>query len=208
MCFNATITTPLSVAIEMYKLAILEELNYPLYGQNRIAFTNPFLPMISEGRVLSLSKWGLIPNWVNDCTKATDISKYTLNARVETITHKPSFKYSVNKGRVVIMFDGFYEWKHVGKNKIPYYVSSKNEKPLLIAGLTSQWRGIDTFSIITTDALGIMKEVHNTKERMPYFIHEDHMDEWLNSEIKYDEIIQVVSPIFEHLKAVERDPKS
>lgn len=191
----------------MYKLEILEELNYSMYGENRIAFTNPFLPMISEGRVLNLSKWGLIPNWINDCNRASDISKYTLNARVETIMEKPSFKFSINKGRVVIMFDGFYEWKHIGKDKIPFYISSKDNKPLLIAGLTSQWRGVDTFSIITTDALGIMKEVHNTKERMPFFIDESDMDNWLNSSKDYNCIIEEVSPIYKHLKAEERDPK-
>lgn len=206
MCFNATITTPLHIIVEEYRLEVLGELNYSQYGQNRIAFTHPFIPMISQGRKLSLGKWGLIPHWVNDCTKADDISKYTLNARVETITEKPSFKYSVNKGRVVIVFDGFFEWKHVGKQKIPYYVSSTNGKPLVMAGIVSQWRGIDTFSIITTQALGIMKEVHNSKERMPYFIHEDDMDTWLDSTIKYDDVIGEVSPIFEHLKATQRTP--
>lgn len=201
MCFNATLTTPLNIVEATYNLQTNNSLNYNLYGENRVAFTHPFLPVVHTGRVLDLGKWGLIPNWVNNCTKADEISKMTLNARVETITEKPSFKNYVDKGRVVVIFDGFYEWKHVGKDKIKYYISA--EKPLLIAGISSTWGGVDTFSIITTEAFGIMKEIHNTKERMPYFLSEEDMDNWLNPEIPFKRVINSVEPIYRHLNAVE-----
>lgn len=206
MCFNATVTTPLDVAQEIYDLKVLEELNYSQYNENRIAFTHPFLPIISEGKVLSLGKWGLIPSWVKECKKSEEIVKYTLNARVETLTEKPSFKGSVNKGRVVVMFDGFYEWQHRGKEKVPHYISSIDKKPLLMAGLVSTWSGIDTFTIVTTEAKGIMKEVHNSKERMPYFLNYSVLEEWLNSKTPYIEVIKDLTPEYEHLQAIERSP--
>lgn len=204
MCFNATLTTPIEVAQKIYNLKVKEVLEYSLYGENRNAFSHPFLPIVVENRNLTLGKWGLIPRWVNGCDKATEISKYTLNARVETVREKPSFKYSVDSDRVIVIIDGFYEWKHLGRKKIPYYISA--DKPLLIAGLKSIWSGFNTFSLITTSALGIMKEIHNSKERMPFFISEDDMDIWLNSKIPFSDVIEDVLPKYDHISAVERSP--
>lgn len=206
MCFNATLTTPLETAQRIYSLQVERDLNYNRYNENLIGFTHPFIPVIYEKRKLDFAKWGLIPGWVKECKKAEDIQKYTLNARVETLEEKPSFKYSLNKGRVIVMFDGFYEWKHVGKEKIPYYISS--DKPLIIAGLSSNWMGCDTFTLITTKALGVMKKIHNSKERMPFFIKEKDMDLWLDSSIAYSNVINRIEPEYRHLTPVQKGPNS
>lgn len=205
MCFNATIMTPLEVAQKEYNLKISEGFSYAGYGDYKVAFTHPFLPIVLENRVLALGKWGLIPSWVRECKKSEEIVKYTLNARVETITEKPSFKGAVDKGRIIILIDGFYEWKHVDGKKIPYYISGINNKPLLVAGLSSSWGGINTFSIITTEALGIMREVHNSKLRMPFFLDKNNMDMWLDSDISYKDL-KKLEPSFNHLKAVGKAP--
>jgi putative SOS response-associated peptidase YedK len=42
------------------------------------------------------------------------IKAYTLNARIETIKEKPSFKGAV-KNRCLIIADGFYEWQWLDK---------------------------------------------------------------------------------------------
>ena len=206
MCFNATIMTPLKVAQKEYDLKMAKDFSYAGYGDYKVAFTHPFLPIVLENRVLELGKWGLIPSWVRECRKAEDIVKYTLNARVETLTEKPSYKGSVNKGRILILLDGFYEWKHVDGKKIPYYISSNDGKPLLAAGLVSAWGGINTFSMITTEALGIMREVHNSKMRMPYFINSDNIDIWLDSNISFNSLIKEIGPFYEHLSAIEKNP--
>lgn len=206
MCFNATIMTPLDVAQKEYNLKISNGFEYNGYGDYKVAFTHPFLPIVLEDRILELGKWGLIPNWVRECKKSEEIVKYTLNARVETLTEKPSFKGSVNNGRIIVLLDGFYEWKVEGSKKTPYYVSASNEKPLLAAGLVSPWGGINTFSIITTEALGIMREVHNSKMRMPYFLEKDNMDDWLNSKIPFNTIIKELKPSFNNLLAVPKSP--
>ncbi len=206
MCFNATIMTPLEVAQKEYDLKMAKDFVYAGYGDYKVAFTHPFLPIVLEDRVLELGKWGLIPSWVRECRKAEDIVKYTLNARVETLTEKPSFKGSVNNGRVLILLDGFYEWKHVDGKKIPYYVSSNDGKPLLAAGLVSAWGGVNTFSMVTTEALGLMREVHNSKMRMPYFIDSDNIDHWLDSNIPFNSLINEINPFYEHLSAIEKKP--
>lgn len=206
MCFNATIMTPLEVAQKEYNLKREREFKYNGYGDYKVAFIHPYLPIVLENRVLDVAKWGLIPSWVRECKKSEEIVKYTLNARVETVTEKPSFKGSVNKGRILILFDGFYEWKHVDKQKIPYYISRSDGKPLLAAGLLSPWGGINTFTMITTEAQGIMREVHNSKLRMPFFIDIKNVDMWLDSKLPFNQVINEIEPTYTELIAEERDP--
>lgn len=206
MCFNATIMTPLEVAQKEYNLKREREMKYSGYGDYKVAFIHPYLPIVLEDRVLDVAKWGLIPSWVRECKKSEEIVKYTLNARVETITEKPSFKGSVNSGRILILLDGFYEWQHVDKKKIPYYISRDDGKPLLAAGLLSPWGGVNTFTMITTEAKGIMREIHNSKKRMPYFINVNQIDEWLDSKSTFADVIGGVSPTYKNLVAIKRDP--
>jgi len=205
MCFNATVLQPLDIAQIEYNLKVQEGFNYAGYSDYKVAFTHPFLPIILENRVLELGKWGLIPPWVRECRKSEEIVKYTLNARFETLTEKPSFKGSLDRGRIIILFDGFYEWRHENGKKIPYYVSAHDGKPLLATGLVSPWGGVNTISLITTEAKGIMKEVHNSKLRMPFFISKDNMDTWLDSKVPFKKL-PLLEPEFEHLKAIKKDP--
>jgi len=206
MCFNATIMTPLEVAQKEYNLRVSNDFKYVGYGEYKVAFTHPFLPIILENRVLSLGKWGLIPSWVRECKKSEEIVKYTLNARIETLREKPSFKGSVEHGRILIIFDGFYEWKDEGSSKTPFYISHNQGKPLLALGLVSPWGGVNTFSLITTDAQGIMAEVHNSKQRMPFFVDGSDIDIWLDSNIPYGEVIKKIKPKYDDLKAIEKSP--
>src|SRR5690554_724066 len=80
-------------------------------------FAHPYTPIITdtEQNLIQHFQWGLIPFWAKD----NKIQKNTLNARIETITEKPSFRNSVNK-RCLIITDGFYEWQWLdskGKQK-------------------------------------------------------------------------------------------
>lgn len=69
--------------------------------------------------------WGLIPAWAKD----EEIQKYTLNAKIETVNEKPSFKNSVNK-RCLVITNGYFEWQWLdpkGKNKQKYEIGLRNE---------------------------------------------------------------------------------
>ena len=56
------------------------------------------------------------------------------------------------------------------------------------AGLHDQWVNketgeiLESCSIVTTAAEGIMKEVHNSKLRMPVTLNIDSISNWLNSQ--------------------------
>ena len=131
------------------------------------------------GRILSPSylSWGLIPDWAKDKSMAGKM----INARAETITEKPSFKSAFNKRRGIIPANGFYEWKATGKSKIPFFISSKDQDLLGLAGIweSNTHLGVETFSIITTAANQDMKDLH---ERMPLILPQESWKSWLNHE--------------------------
>lgn len=107
--------------------------------------------------------WGLIPHWAKDNKMSTAL----INARMESIKEKPSFKESFSTKRCVVVADSFYEWKIAGTKKKPYRILLKDESPLLMAGIWDEWQGVKTFSIITTEPNAEMATLHN---RMPVIL--------------------------------------
>ena len=149
-------------------------------------FNFPLTPIITDEapQIITHYNWGLIPSW----SQNEDIRKVTLNAKIETLEEKPSFKNSVNK-RCLVIANGFYEWQWLdakGKNKIKYEVGIENEELFAFAGIYSQW--IDTttgliknaYSILTTEANPLMAEIHNTKKRMPIILKPEDEKKWLD----------------------------
>ena len=147
-------------------------------------FSHPKVSSITDENPNSLSdlQWGLIPSWA----KSEDIKKYTLNAREETLDEKPSFK---NAKRCVIFSDGFYEWKWLdakGKRKQKYLVEYPSSELFAFAGLYDNWMNMltgeimTTCCIVTTEAIGIMREIHNSKYRMPITLNEYQQEKWLS----------------------------
>jgi len=153
-------------------------------------FTFPKVSCVTADDPYNISNlnWGLIPQW----SKTDDIKQYTLNARIETIDQKPSFK---NAKRCVIFADGFFEWKWLdpkGRKKQKYLIEYPNSALFGFAGLYDQWVDkatgeiIKSCSLVTTAAEGIMKEVHNSKLRMPLTVNIDSMIAWLNNQTVAD----------------------
>jgi putative SOS response-associated peptidase YedK len=67
--------------------------------------------------------------------------------------------------------------------KTPFYMFRRDASPLLVAGLWSSWRPDETVAeiltatIVTTDAVDELSEIHN---RMPLMLDEQDWDRWLN----------------------------
>ena len=135
--------------------------------------------IITDGkRRLMQCRWGFIPAWA----KEEKIGFSMINARAETIAEKPAFRDAFKKQRCVIIADGFYEWKTVGKAKRPVYLHLKSGKPMAFAGLYSIWtspegKTINTCTVIVTNANELLEPVH---DRMPVILNEDDQDKWLD----------------------------
>lgn len=167
--FNATIDNPLKFK-----------------QQNHInGFDYPETPIIVDSRpnIITHYHWGLIPSWAKD----EEIKKYTLNAKIETVDEKTSFRNSINK-RCLVISNGFYEWKWLdskGKIKNKYEIGLPNEELFSFAGLYSEWVDTTTgeikhtYTILTTEANPLMAEIHNTKKRMPIVLKREDENKWL-----------------------------
>lgn len=147
----------------------------------------------SGQNILEFFLWGLIPFWAKDPA----IGKKLINARAETIGEKPSFRTALEKRRCLIIADGFYEWKHEGKKKMPLYFYLRSGKPFGLAGLYETWispdkKQINTCTIITTDANELIKPIH---DRMPVIVPGELEQAWLNekNEDKTD-LISILKP--------------
>lgn len=164
------------------------------------AFTNPDYPIITNDPEIHIFKWGLIPFWTKTEKDANEIRTKTYNARAESIFDKPSFRGSINTKRCIVPSTGFFDWRHEGERKIPYFIYMKNEEIFSMAGIYSDWANpqtgeiIKTFSIITTEANDLMRYIHNTNFRMPVILHEEDEQKWLSPQLNKEEIKYYLRP--------------
>ena len=180
MCGRKTLTKDMQSIIE--ELAIEEWENPDNYLPSyNIAPTQTSPILIDNGkRSVRLMRWGLIPSWAKD----DKFGVRMINARIETVTEKPSYRNLVSSNRCIVIADGYYEWKSNGKNKTPYYLKNFDDKLLPIAGLYDVWKHPDgylvpSYTIVTKDA---QKELSRIHPRMPVILPHNHLDKWLQTE--------------------------
>ena len=152
-------------------------------------FAFPLVPVVTNKEMdsIHLYHWGLIPHWAKD----KELRKNTLNARIETIEEKPSFRSYV-KNRCLVLIDGFYEYQWQdpkGKVKKPFLMTMPDGEPFALGGLFSVWTDrvtgelVPTFTILTTEANEQMAIIHNTKKRMPLILTKENEREWLEGKL-------------------------
>jgi putative SOS response-associated peptidase YedK len=183
MCGRFAITLPPEAVRGFF--AYIEQPNFP--PRYNIAPTQP-IPIVTArahsggaSRHFTLMRWGFLPGFVKD-PKAFPL---IINARVESILDKASFRAAVQRRRCLVIADGFYEWRRgPGRDKRPFLVRRVNGEPMGLAGLYETWSDasggeIDTACIITTSANHLMMQVH---DRMPAIIPRAEHTRWLDND--------------------------
>lgn len=130
----------------------------------------------SPGKLQAFN-WGLVPYW----SKEGRPDGRLINARMETIETKPSFRVPFRKRRCLVLADSFYEWEKKGKERIPYRILLKKEGLLVMAGIWDVWQqgeqALCSFSIITTQP---NQEVSLLHDRMPaLLLDKEARTQWL-----------------------------
>ncbi len=170
MCGRYVVTNPVSKTKKIVKSAIKVE---DIENYNAHPYQNlPVIKKYINGNTLENLKWGIIPSWF----KNKDF-KPLINARLETINEKISFKKLIKVSRCVAPAEGFYEWKREEKNKIPYYFLRKDKKNLYFAGI---YEG-NQFCLITEQASEHISKIHH---RQPVIIYEKDINRYLNIELE------------------------
>jgi putative SOS response-associated peptidase YedK len=167
----------------------------PVYAvMSRVSRTNPDSRAVRQLRVV---RWGLVPAWAKD----PSIGSKMINARVETVAEKPSFRKAFAERRCLLPADGYFEWAVLNETKTvktadtpkkprkqPYFIRPADGGIMAMAGLYEFWRDrsradddplawLVTCAVITTSAEDELGTIH---DRMPMLIEHDRWDEWLD----------------------------
>lgn len=167
--------SPLSSPVEKVENLVREALR-----ENFNVAPTTYIPAIvlrDDVRTMATFSWGLVPSWSKDPAIGTRM----INARVETITEKPSYRSAIKSRHCIIPANGWYEWEQVGSKKVPHYFSSPQHELLSFAGIFEKWTAPDGFelwstTIITTQARQDISHIH---DRMPLLINPDMTQQWL-----------------------------
>lgn len=145
-----------------------------------------------EGPRLEVAAWGLVPSWAKD----PSIGPRMINARVETVTEKPSFRTAFAKRRCIVPASGYYEWRTTSEGKTPFYIHPADDAPLAFAGLVEAWRGsrddewLISCAIVTTAARGEMATIH---DRQPVMMRPDAWATWLDTSATKEDLLDAAA---------------
>jgi putative SOS response-associated peptidase YedK len=179
MCGRYAATLPPEMMVELFNL--LNQIDYP--PRYNIVPTQPIVAIWEQmgKRTAQLVRWGFVPGWVKDPREWPLL----INARAESMAEKPAFRNAVKNTRCIIPASGYYEWmKGKDGKRQPYYITLKDNQPMVFAGLYSTWVGpegeeIDTAAIVTVDSAVDLAGVY---DRMPAILRGDEaIDDWLNT---------------------------
>ena len=170
MCGRYVIKNPVTKTNKLVKSAIqVDDIeNYNAHPHQKL----PVIKKYKNGNTLESLQWGLVPNWA----KNKDL-KPLINARLETIDEKISFKKLIKNNRCVAVADGFYEWKREENEKTPHYFERKDANTIYFAGIYEE----DQFCLITEEAKDKVREIHH---RQPVIIKQTDIIRYLNLEIQ------------------------
>ncbi|HEX5170685.1 MAG TPA: SOS response-associated peptidase [Cyclobacteriaceae bacterium] len=150
------------------------------YRPHYNAAPTQLLPVVTAGsKGVSLFYWGIPPDWA----KNKAVSEKIINIKVESLREKPSLRKAMFRKRCIILADGFYAWKKLGKKTlIPHRFVLENGQPFSFAGV---WEDFEdqagdenhTFMMLTIPAQGIVNPV---TDRMPLMLNRESEKVWLD----------------------------
>ncbi len=120
--------------------------------------------------VVQPGRWGITPQWSKKPTQKIH------NAKLETVSDKPTFKKAFLFQRCLVPIDGLYEWKQEGKIKQPYWFHQEDQGIFFLAGLYFVEEGELRFVVLTQEAKQPVAAIHH---RQPVIIHPSNAQDWL-----------------------------
>ena len=134
-------------------------------------FDRPLWPVVTaqEPDVVQAMQWGYLPPHVESDPVKFIATYGTYNARCENVyTGKLYAEAMQQKLRCLVPVTGFYEHRHVGKLRIPYLIQPKESAFWYFAGIYNA--ATRTFSVVTTEANELMRQIHNSAARQPLIL--------------------------------------
>jgi putative SOS response-associated peptidase YedK len=113
------------------------------------------------------------------------------NLRAETAISKPFYHRQLVGERVVVPASHFYEWRAVGRQRLPVAISRGDGKALNLAGLLGRWEDRMAATILTTTPNADIAALHN---RMPVVLSDDDAATWVLEELSLDQVAGFLKP--------------
>lgn len=131
--------------------------------------------------------WGYRPSWYKRGLAS--------NARLDTILKQSPFWRPLLTRRVIVPADGWYEWTGDKGDKQPWYISPRDERPILMAGMTAWLPGREVlaetgFAIVTDDTAGGMIDIH---DRRPICLTPEDARAWVDPDVSVDQALELLS---------------
>lgn len=192
MCGRYTLTNDAEALVEEFGPARMLVEHRPRYNIAP-AQEAPVLVQSGGERTIVGFRWGLIPYWAKDPA----VGNRMINARAETVATKPAFRRAFERGRCLVLADGFYEWKKEPAGKWPMLIRLRSRRPFAFAGLWDRWSPGDgtepvrTFTIITTDANDAVRPIH---ARMPVILGPAERELWLDPSADPGTLLELLRP--------------
>lgn len=142
------------------------------------------IPVIKQPGTVDFLRWGFIPSF----RQQEEGERGFINIRAETISEKISFRQAFLNQRCLILADGYYEWKLIGRTKQPFYIHRRDNQPFAIAGLWAR----ETCGIITQAASAEILRLH---ARMPVIFPVEAYRHWLDKKTPLSILNELLVPI-------------
>jgi putative SOS response-associated peptidase YedK len=181
MCGRYVVTKPVTKTADIVKTAIKVEDrdNYNAHPTQKL----PIVKSYTNGKTLENCDWGLVPSWAKDKKDFRPL----INARLETLMEKVSFKKLIQTSRCLVVADGYYEWKRENKEKTPYYLTRSDSSLIFFAAIHQN----NQFCIITREATDKIKEIHH---REPLILNEEQISNYLDIKKEGTDILKSIKP--------------
>ena len=85
----------------------------------------------------------------------------------------------------------FYEWRKVGRQRLPVAVSRADGRFLNLAALRGRWQGERAVTILTTTPNSDIEALHN---RMPVVLNDEDAATWVLEELSLRHLAELLKP--------------
>lgn len=168
-------------------------------------------------------QWGFLPPYLknmdevnrfrngyrNEATGKWIPGYTTLNATSENLMERIYADAALHR-RGLFPMNWFHEWQHVqvvGKRgkilktpeRFPYKIEMIDEPQFYVAAVWQPWTNrdtgetINTVAMVTAPANQLMKQIHNTKERMPTVLPGDLAEAWLYHDLTLQQVMDIAN---------------
>lgn len=180
MCAQFTLNTTTAVIVEDFRIKSTDEAE--TISERFLPYKKAPVIFLDKEPKLVRMNFSLVPAW----SKEPKVKFATHNARIESVTEKPTWRTPFDSKHCVVPMTGFYEAVYSGAeagNVIQFH--KPNNSILYSAGIYDFWKDKEnpansfySFSILTTEPSPFIEE--HGHDRSPIFLGLDSARSWLS----------------------------